>query len=393
MLSRRTLWHAPLNRLAVAVREARGSGAELLDLTESNPTRVGIPYPDEELAAILSRAARHPYEPEALGLLSAREAIAAHLSAGGEEVSPDDLVLTASTSEAYSQLFKLLANPGDEVVTHSPSYPLLDHLAELEAVHLRRFPLHSHGAGWELDTASLAAVLSDRTRATVLIHPNNPTGSCVTSGEADSVAALLAPRDIPVICDEVFLPYPLAEPSPSSPFAHLIDLVSFTLGGLSKEGGLPHWKLGWIRIGGPAGARREIRNALELIADSFLSVSGPVQRAVPDLLPLASGIRDSIRERIIGNLAALEQAVAGSASINLLHPRAGWSAVLRVPTIGSDEELAIDLLTRRRVLVHPGYFFDFSVEGIIVISLLPTPDVFAEGVRRIIAHVEELVRP
>ncbi len=373
-----------------ARRAAIESGATLLDLTESNPTRAGIEYPSELLEEILGAAARAPYEPDPLGLPSAREALAADLSTAADAVSPEDLVLTASTSEAYGFLFKLLGDPGDEIATHFPSYPLLDHLAALESLHLRRFPLHFHGARWELDSSSVASALSDRTRAVVLIHPNNPTGSFIHDEDRNALAAVLRPRQLPVISDEVFFDYPLSdEPRSRSSLATLEDVPSLALGGLSKSAGLPHWKLGWIRIGGPPAWKAAAREGLELIGDSFLSVATPVQAALPWLLPLGKRIRASIAARTKLNLARLDERVARAPSIDRLPVEGGWSAVIRVPLVESEEDLALALVEQCGVVVHPGYFFDFATEGYLVLSLLTRPDIFEEGVSRLIRWVQE----
>ncbi len=390
MLSRRAPWGAPPNRLAKARAAAVARGETVLDLTESNPTRAGIDYPHDEMAEILGAAARAPYEPDPFGLGSARDALAEDLSSAADPVSADDLVLTASTSEAYTFLFKLLGDPGDEIATHTPSYPLLDHLAELEALQLRRFPLHFHGARWELDPSALASSLSERTRAVVVIHPNNPTGSYLGARERTDLAEALGPRQIPVISDEVFFDYPVRDDlPPNASMAAQSALPAFALGGLSKSAGLPHWKLGWIRLAGPRQWREAAKQGLELIGDSFLSVATPVQVALPSVLPLARRIRASILDRVRANLAALDAALAGVPAIVRLPVEGGWSAVLRVPLLETEEDLALALLERDGVVVHPGFFFDFATDGYLVVSLLTPPDVFGEGIRRLIRHVEE----
>ncbi|MCA1734401.1 MAG: pyridoxal phosphate-dependent aminotransferase, partial [Acidobacteria bacterium] len=353
-------------------------------LTESNPTRAGIEYPLAELGELLRKSASAPYDPDPLGMRSSREALAEHLATPGDPVHPNDLVLTSSTSEAYSYLFKILADPGDEIVTHTPSYPLLDHLAELEAVRLRRFPLHFHGARWELETSSAAAAMEQRARAVVVIHPNNPTGSYLSLEEQNGLAALCAEKQVPIISDEVFLDYPIGA-GKGTTFAAVEGVPVFALGGLSKGAGLPHWKLGWIRLGGAQSEREAYRKALELVADSFLSVHTAVQAALPDLLPLAERISDSIRARIRGN-ASLMSAMIGRrpAALQLLPIEGGWSAVIRVPSLGSDEDLAIELIEAASIVVQPGYFFDFASEGYLVVSLLCEPEQFETGTRQML---------
>ncbi|MFL6244932.1 MAG: pyridoxal phosphate-dependent aminotransferase [Thermoanaerobaculia bacterium] len=359
MFSRRAHWSAPVNELT---RERRGRG-ELLDLTVSNPTTVGIAYPHEELADAIARGARASYDPDPRGIRSAREALAAEL-----RCEADDLILTASTSEAYSFLFKLLTDPGDAVLTPIPSYPLLEHLASMELVHLRTFAMEFHQR-WEIHDLPM----DGRTRAIVVVNPNNPTGSFVTPREQDAIAA----HRIPVISDEVFLDYPLD--GSGTTFVR-DDVLTFTLGGLSKSAGLPHFKLGWIRVSGPG--RREALDALELIADNFLSVATPVQVALPDLLRIAPRIRNAISERTRANLATLRRVFEPVPAARVLPVEGGWSAVIRVPRVQSDEELALAMLDRG-VAVQPGYFFDFETEGHLVVSLLTPEKVFAEGILRL----------
>lgn len=364
MFSRRARWDAPVNALTLARQQHAGP---LLDLTVSNPTRAGIPYPHDALAAALSRGAHASYDPDPRGLTSAREALAEHLGCDA-----DDLILTASTSEAYSYLFKLLTDPGDEVLTATPTYPLLEHLAAMELVTLRSFPLALHRR-WEIDRDAVAAQAGERLRALVVVHPNNPTGSFVTDAEQ----GMLAGFGVPIISDEVFLDYAI-----DTRGATLVrdDVLTFTLGGLSKSAGLPHFKLGWIRVSGPG--RRAAIEALELIADNFLSVATPVQVALPELLAIAPQIRNAIRERIKSNLTVLRSTIARTPSAAVLPVEGGWSAVIRVPRVIPDEDLALALL-ERGVVVQPGYFFDFAHDGFLVVSLLTESATFAEGVARI----------
>jgi aspartate/methionine/tyrosine aminotransferase len=362
--------------------ERTARGLPTIDLTETNPTRVGIAYPEDELAELLRRGASPVYEPHPLGLLSAREALAAALSTPGDPVSAEDLVLTASTSEAWSFLFKLFGDPGDEVLTTAPSYPLLDNLAALEGLGLSHVHL-APGRRFALDPEMVELFLGPRTCLLALIHPGNPTGAFLSPGEQSSVAALCASRGLPLVSDEVFADYSLATGPRAGPATASGEALAFSLGGLSKSAGLPSWKLGWIRIGGPVELRRQARAALEWIADSYLSVATPVQRALPGILELAPRIRAAILDRLRGNLAVLREALAGRTDVELLEPAGGWSAVVRVCQPQSDEELALGLLDQHGVLVHPGYFFDFTTDDFLVLSLLPEPEAFAEGVRRL----------
>lgn len=370
MFSRRAQWNASVNRLTIA-RQKRSS--DLLDLTVSNPTRVGLDYPLDELSEAMARGAKAPYDPDPLGLRSAREALAEELGCHA-----DDLVITASTSEAYSFLFKLLCDPGDAVLTATPSYPLLEHLAALELIELRSFAMEFHRR-WEIHRSTTAAAVAPKTRAIVVVNPNNPTGSFVV--EQDEIASF----GLPVISDEVFREYPLD--APAAPSFVRDEVLTFGLGGLSKSAGLPHYKLGWIRVSGPPAQKREAIAALELIADNFLSVSTPVQNALPDLLRIAPRIRSAISERTRSNLASL-RAMAPQ-SIDVLPVEGGWSAVLRVPRTKTDEDLAIELIEEHGVAVQPGYFFDFDREGYLVLSLLTPCETFDDGVRRITAKMKD----
>jgi aspartate/methionine/tyrosine aminotransferase len=367
MFSKRAHWNAAVNRLTIARRAYR---ATLLDLTNSNPTKAGLQYPLDELADVMSRAARAPYDPQPVGIASAREAVARELACDAR-----DIVITASTSEAYSFLFKLLCDPGDAVVTAKPSYPLLEHLAALELIDLHYFPLEFHKR-WEVDAARVSEAVTARTRAVLVVNPNNPTGSYVRETEQDAIARI----GLPVISDEVFHPFAFGDAAPS--FAR-DDVLTFTLGGLSKSAGLPHYKLGWIRVSGPG--KDAAIEALELIADNFLSVATPVQVALPELLAIAPRIREAIQTRTSANLAKLKTTIAKDPAATVLPVEGGWSAVIRVPRIESDEALALRLIEEHGVVVHPGYFFDFDADGYIVVSLLTEPEIFNEGIRRIIA--------
>jgi alanine-synthesizing transaminase len=388
-LSRRLPWEHARNRLTLAVEERRARGLATIDLTETNPTRVGLPYPEEELRELLGRAASSEYRPHPQGLPEAREALAAALSVPGDSVAPEDLVLTASTSESYSYLFKLFGDPGDEVLTAAPSYPLLDSLAALDGLVLRHFHLRPE-RGFALDPEAVELSLTPRTRFLALVHPGNPTGAFLSAAEQSAMLALCASRGIPLISDEVFADYPLvAGTGRAGPAAALEEALSFSLGGLSKSAGLPSWKLGWIRVGGPAALRRRAIAALELVADSYLSVATPVQKALAGVLAVAPRIRAAILDRVRGNLAILREALAGLSEVELLEPQGGWSAVLRVSSPATDEEIVLALLEHAGVLVHPGYFFDFAAEDFLVLSLLPEPAPFAEGIRRLTGWLGE----
>jgi len=342
------------------------------DLTLANPTACGIEYPEDLLDA-LSSAAGLTYRPDPKGLRSAREAIAAEYVGRGATIDPDAIVLTASSSEAYAFLFKLLCDPGDAVLVPAPSYPLFEHLAELDGVRAVPYPLdvtHRWQPRPETPVARGA-------RTVIFVHPNNPTGSFV-----DVDAALRVARGLPCVVDEVFADYAWSG-DPES-FALRERGLTFTLGGLSKSRGLPQLKLSWIVVGGPPADRAAALEALEFIADNYLSVATPVQAALPEILRRSLPVQDAIRARCRANLDAARNLVRPGGAVELLDPEGGWSLVLRFPRVVGEEALALELLERHGVAVHPGYFFDFPGEGYLVLSLLPVPEVFEAGLRAVL---------
>jgi alanine-synthesizing transaminase len=380
------------NALTEAIEDLRASGASWIDLTETNPTTVGLEYPADVLHALADPRARH-YSPEALGLLVAREAIAGDYARRGRLISPDRVVVTASTSDAYSMLFKLLCDPGDAVLVPQPSYPLFNLLAGLEAVSLRPYRLLDHD-GWSIDRETVLEAMTPAVRAVLVVSPNNPTGSILRRADLDWLAGECASRDVALIVDEVFADYPLAlRPIEGSPVAdsplgrHDHPCLTFALGGLSKSAGLPQVKLGWIAVGGPDRAVVESLRRLEVICDTYLSVSTPVQAAAPALIRAGATIRAAIQARVMRNLAALREKLRARPAMTLVEPEAGWSAVWQVPAIESEELLVLRLLTTSHVLVHPGYFFDFSREAFLVTSLLPVPQVFDDGIGRVLGAI------
>jgi aspartate/methionine/tyrosine aminotransferase len=369
-------------RYARALAAARRRG-NLLDLTLSNPTRAGLAYP-AGLLDPLADPASLTYRPEPFGVEDARAAVAGTYAARGLAIAAERIVLTASTSEAYSLLFKLLCDPGrSTVLTPVPSYPLFDHLARLDGVTERRYTLEFHGA-WTIDAGSLERAWTSDTRAVLAVSPNNPTGSILGAADAEALAARCARGGAALIVDEVFHDYPLRGPIPEPPALREPPCLLARLGGLSKTIGLPQVKLGWIALDGPADLVAEALDRLELIADTYLSVSTPVQIAARRLLASGAAVRASILDRVRANDAALRRLASPRPSVTVLPVEAGWSAVLRVPATRSEEDLAIDLLERDGVAVHPGYFFDFPHEAFVVISLLPEPDTFARGVERLL---------
>ncbi len=375
------------NRIGRAVARLRGAGADFVDLTESNPTRVGFAAP-EGLVRGLAAVAPRVYDPRPLGLPDAREAVAAHLSRAGRMVAPERVVLTAGTSEAYGHLFKLLCDAGDEVLIPRPSYPLFEHLTQLDGVRAVPYALECH-ARWEIDPDSLRRAVTRRTRVVLLVSPNNPTGSFATAAELDAVAALCRKHDLALIVDEVFAPYPLTAAAGPSVLDGPPDALAFSLGGLSKSVGLPQLKLGWIVAAGPRPLVDRALAGLELICDTYLSVATPVQLAAGDLLAGGAAVTARIAERVRANRAALQALVARHPAVRLLPADGGWYAVVRIPATRPEETVVLDLLERERVLVHPGYFFDFPREAFLVVSLLPEPHRFGAGAERMLANASD----
>ncbi|MGA2771910.1 MAG: pyridoxal phosphate-dependent aminotransferase [Bryobacteraceae bacterium] len=381
MFSSRFHWDFRTNRLTQALEARRRDGARLLDLTESNPTRAGLVYPPE-----IVRAFDDPrmlvYEPSPAGAAEAREAVASYYAARGERVEAGRILLTASTSEAYAWLFKLLTNAGDHVLVPRPSYPLFEFLANLESVEVRPYPLAYHG-GWAIDLDALAAAVSERTRAVVLVNPNNPTGSYVKRTELQALSRLCAQRRIALISDEVFSDYPLGPDAERiSTLVDVEECLAFSMSGLSKVAGLPQMKLGWIVTSGPAKLRAEAMEKLEWIADTYLSVSTPVACAAARLLASGELVQRQIRERTAGNLAVAREVLAGSAA-GILAVEGGWYITVQMPRIRSEEDWAVGLLSQESVLTQPGFFYDFESEAFLVVSLLTMPEVFREGMGRL----------
>lgn len=381
MISRRVPPHAEANAVTRVLGELRAAGAPIVDLTESNPTRCGIAYPPALLDPLASPEALQ-YDPQPFGLPAARAAVARDQARRGASIDPAQVVLTASTSEAYAWLFKLLCNPGDAVLVPQPSYPLFDHLTALEGIAAHSYALEYHGR-WTIDVESIRRAPSN-VRALLMVSPNNPTGSFMTGAELQQMSAVCRSRGWALIADEVFADYPLEATDYVTDIAGRSDVLSFTLGGLSKTVGLPQLKLGWGIAGGPPAERVAALRALELIADSYLSVGTPVQVAAPHLLREGAAIRAAIQGRIKENLAALRAAAARYPACEVLKVEGGWSAVIRVPSTRPEEDLVLDLLRSERILVHPGYFFDFAREAYVVVSLLPIRAVFDESSARLL---------
>ncbi len=387
--SHRTNWNTEENELARAHRERLAARLPLADLTASNPTRCGFAYPASLLAALTNPLALH-YDPQPRGLLSAREAVCAYYRAHGAALHPDQIVLTTSTSEAYSFLFRLLCDPGDEVLIPQPSYPLFDFLADLDDVRLRAAPL-VYENGWQIDAESVRRAMTPQTRAIVLVHPNNPTGHFTKPWEAEQLALLCRESGLSLIVDEVFLDYSFD--AKAETFAQGIAGVPvYVVSGLSKIAGLPQMKAAWIVVTRPSSKEARTETAddalarLEVIADTFLSMNAPIQLAIPAWLEGRGAIQQQIRQRVAANLAALDRAVATVESIQRLAVEGGWYAVLRIPAVQPDEQAVLDLL-ERGVWVHPGYFFGMAESGWLVLSLLAPEPEFSNGVATLINYL------
>ena len=386
MFSRRTNWLLYPNRLSELLRERRARGLPVLDLTESNPTRCGFAFDAEEALAPLHDRRALRYEPDPRGLRVAREAVAEYYMERGVPVDPDQIFLTASTSEAYSFVFRLLANPGDRVLVPQPSYPLFDFLGGLNDVEVSAYPLLYHD-GWNVDVETLASLSDARTRGILVVHPNNPTGSYVRRHELDRMVETCRQHQMAIIADEVFADYAFTtDEQRVVTHAAEAEVLTFTLSGLSKICALPQMKLAWIVLSGPVNLRQEAQARLEVIADTYLSVSAPVTLAAPAWLAHRRVIQSQIRERVQANLCKLDELLVHGLPVSRLSVDGGWYAILRIPATRSDEDWALDLLTHG-VYVHPGHFYDFPAEGFLVVSLLPAREIFAAALNQVLSRI------
>jgi alanine-synthesizing transaminase len=383
MFSDRTNWKLTRNRLTEALEEVRASRAHVLDLTISNPTRAGLRYDEPQILQSLASPQAMDYDPQPRGLPSARAAVAAYYQTAHQiDLDPERLILTTSTSEGYSFVFRLLCNAGDELLVPKPSYPLFEFLADLQDVKLMPYPLiYDHG--WQMDFPSLQKAVTKRTRGVVVVHPNNPTGSYVHPQEQESLNHFCRKHELAFIADEVFLDY-AHDLAPRQSFAANQDVLTFTLSGVSKISALPQMKVAWIVTNGPAKDVESAQARLEVIADTYLSMNAPIQWAIPVLLDVRKSIQQQLLDRVLGNLCELDRQLAAQKTCQRLTVEGGWYAVLRVPVTQTDEELAVDLLRRQSVLVHPGHFYDFPADGYLVLSLITPENEFSEGIKRLL---------
>jgi alanine-synthesizing transaminase len=384
MFSNRTNWKLESNRLTNALRQALAGGAHVLDLTISNPTRIGLRYDERQILQALASPPCLDYDPHPKGLPIARAGVADYYQVqhGILNFDPERLILTTSTSEGYSFVFRLLCNPGDELLVPKPSYPLFEFLADLQDVKLARYPLiYDHG--WQMDFPSLRNAVTERTRGVVVVHPNNPTGSYVHLHERESLNDFCREKGLALLVDEVFLDYAHDRAARQS-FAANNDVLTFTLSGISKISALPQMKVAWISTSGPEEEVEAALARLEIIADTYLSMNAPVQWALPAVLEQRKSVQSQLLNRVIGNLAELDRQLAGQKTCQRSHVEGGWYGVLRVPATRTDEELAIEMVRQKSVLVHPGHFYDFAGDGFLVLSLIAREGEFAEGVSRLL---------
>jgi alanine-synthesizing transaminase len=379
MFSDRTNWQLSPNCFTQALEEARLGGKKLLDLSASNPTRIGLHYDESAILGALASPKSIDYDPQSKGLRAAREAVANYYrDEHAAHLDPERLVLTSSTSEGYSYVFGLLCNPGDELLVPKPSYPLFDFLADLEDVKLVPYPLiYDHG--WQMDFPSLERALTPRTRGVVIVHPNNPTGSYVQAHELVLLNAFCRRHNLALIVDEVFLDY-AHDAEKRRTFAANEDVLTFTLSGLSKISALPQMKVAWVAASGPRGEVDTAMSRLEVIADTYLSMNAPMQWAMPVLLQQRQSIQKQLMDRVLANLSELDHQLAMQKTCQRLNVEGGWYAVLRVPATKSDEDWAIALLREQSVLVHPGHFYDFPSDGYLVLSLITPEEEFGRGI-------------
>ena len=378
MLAKRTNWNLETNLLSAALEAHRAAGKPLIDLTISNPTECGFHYDAEAILGALRNPAALKYEPNPRGLAVARNAVAQYYAARGRAVSIDDIFLTTSTSEAYSFVFRTLCNAEDELLIPEPSYPLFEFLADIQDVRLVPYPL-VYDYAWQIDFHALEQAITPRTRGVIVVHPNNPTGHFSKPEEMRKLNEMCAAQELSIIADEVFLDFALKEKQPAT-FAANSGALTFTMSGLSKICGMPQMKAAWLIVSGPEHRKAEALSPLEVIADTYLSMSAPIQWAMPALLGQRQQFQQQVLERVRSNLAELDRQLAGQKSCSRLEVEGGWNAVLRVPATRADEELAIELLATKGISVHPGHFYDFHSDGYLIVGLITPGAEFAQGI-------------
>lgn len=384
--SKRTDWDLAPNRISELLTRLKNEGQKILDLTESNPTNCGFVYPQKEILTALLNQQNLIYAPSPQGMREAQLAVCEYYRQKQIQVDPVNVFLTASTSEAYSFLFRLLAEPGDEVLFPRPSYPLFQFLVELNDLEMGEYRLH-YKDRWQLDEPSLRSAVNRWTKAIVLVNPNNPTGSSFTVTEKNEIQAICREQHLPLICDEVFLDYPFAPQAELASFLSCSDTLTFVLGGISKTLALPQMKISWIVLNGPEKLVQQAAVRLEIIADTYLSVNTPSQHALPNWLGLQSAIQQEVLCRVRRNRQSLGAILKSSSGCRCLDADGGWYAVIQLPKNLHEESLVMKLLEVDQVFAHPGYFFDFQEAPFLVVSLLVQPEIFDEGITRIFSRV------
>ncbi|HXN24868.1 MAG TPA: pyridoxal phosphate-dependent aminotransferase [Candidatus Dormibacteraeota bacterium] len=383
MFAERTNWNLNRNRLSQTLQRHRDEGKSLIDLTLSNPTECGFELDGAAILQALCQPSALRYEPNARGMESARRAVAAYYRARHEEIAPQDIILTTSTSEAYSFLFRTLCNPADEILVPEPSYPLFTFLADIHDVSIARYPL-LYDQGWQIDFHALEKIITSRTRGLIVVHPNNPTGHFCKPAEVERLNQICSAWGLAIIADEVFFDFIINDNLLPS-FVSNSGALTFTMSGLSKISGLPQMKTAWLITSGPEQLKSQALERLEVIADTFLSMNTPVQQATPVFLEQRHRFQEQLRARVLRNLAELDRQLAVQTVCKRLAVEGGWYVVIRVPALRSDEDLAIELLTTRDVYAHPGHFYDFPTEGYLVMSLITAEREFSEGMQRVLS--------
>jgi len=384
MFALRTDWNLKPNRLAEALERHKSSGRRLIDLSASNPTECGFKYDAPAIMRALCAPASLQYRPDPKGLKSARQAVSDYYAEHGERVSVNDLILTASTSEAYYFIFRLLCNPGDELLIPTRGYPLFDFLADVNDVNLTRYPLF-YDHGWHIDMHTLKQAITPRTRGIIVVHPNNPTGHFTKLEEIAQLNEICSGNELAIIADEVFLDFSLGSEQKS--FVTNSGALTFTMSGISKISGLPQMKFAWLVVSGPEDLKREALARLEMIADTYLSLNSPIQLAAPILLQQRKQFQQQLMTRVRANLAELDSQLSEKRHVSRLAVEGGWYAVLRIPATRPDEELALELLEKHEVYLHPGHYYDFPGDGYLVVSLITPEQDFSEGTGRILSAV------
>jgi alanine-synthesizing transaminase len=385
MFSDRTNWDLDANPLSRALSRHRATGKSVLDLTVSNPTACGFHYESQTILQALGNPSALSYQPDPSGIPLARQAVASYYADRSVQVSPEDILLTTGTSEAYSFIFRVLCNPGNEILIPQPGYPLLRFLADIQDVRLVPYPLiYDHG--WQIDFPSLRNAITPRTQGIVVVHPNNPTGHFSSAADMDVLNKICSASQIALIADEVFLDFALLEKQPATFAAHP-SALTFVLSGISKIAGLPQMKLAWLVTSGPEPWKSQAGARLEVIADTYLSMSAPVQWAAPVLLAQQHNFQQQLMARVRINLATLDRLLSAHKSCTRLETQGGWYAILRVPATRSDEDRAIELLATKDVYLHPGHFYDFPGDGHLVVSLITPPADFTEGIARLLSII------